>query len=76
MITINPNLLNQLLDRYALGRISATNVAFQLINSCVVQCKVILLDVLVDILPSALTVAGSILVVNLGWRLFRNFTKG
>ena len=29
-----------------------------------------------EILPIALTVAGAILVVNLGWRLFRNFTRG
>ena len=28
------------------------------------------------VLPEALTVAGAILVVTLGWRLFRNFTRG
>ena len=29
-----------------------------------------------DVLPVALTVAGAMLVVTLGWRLFRNFTRG
>ena len=29
-----------------------------------------------SVLPKALTVAGAILVVTLGWRLFRNFTHG
>ena len=29
-----------------------------------------------DILPIALPVAGTILVVTIGWRLFRNFTRG
>ena len=29
-----------------------------------------------SVLPSALTVAGAILVVTLGWRMFRNFTRG
>lgn len=35
-----------------------------------------MLDTIADVLPIALTVAGAILVVNLGWRLFRNFTHG
>lgn len=35
-----------------------------------------MLDSIADILPVALTVAGAILVVTLGWRLFRNFTRG
>lgn len=35
-----------------------------------------MLGTIADILPIALTVAGSILVVTLGWRLFRNFTRG
>lgn len=35
-----------------------------------------MLDAIVDVLPVALTVAGAILVVTLGWRLFRNFTRG
>jgi len=29
-----------------------------------------------DILPIALPVAGTILVITIGWRLFRNFTRG
>ena len=29
-----------------------------------------------EILPVALPVAGTILVVTIGWRLFRNFTRG
>ena len=34
------------------------------------------LSMMEDVLPVALTVAGAILVVTLGWRLFRNFTRG
>lgn len=29
-----------------------------------------------DIVPIALPVAGTILVITIGWRLFRNFTRG
>ena len=29
-----------------------------------------------SVLPIALPVAGTILVVTIGWRLFRNFTRG
>lgn len=35
-----------------------------------------ILDVLSDILPVALTVAAATLLVTLGWKLFRNFTRG
>ena len=35
-----------------------------------------MLDAIGNVLPTALTVAGAILVVTLGWRLFRNFTRG
>lgn len=35
-----------------------------------------MLDTIADVLPIALSVAGAILVVTLGWRLFRNFTHG
>lgn len=35
-----------------------------------------MLDSIASVLPVALTVAGAILVVTLGWRLFRNFTRG
>jgi len=34
------------------------------------------LGMISDVLPIALSVAGAILVVKLGWRLFRNFTRG
>lgn len=40
------------------------------------QLQTLILDSVADILPLALTVAGAILVVTLGWRLFRNFTRG
>jgi|GEM_PF-3038377 len=33
-----------------------------------------MLSAIGSVLPKALTVAGAILVVTLGWRLFRNFT--
>lgn len=35
-----------------------------------------MLSAIGSVLPKALTVAGAILVVTLGWRLFRNFTHG
>lgn len=35
-----------------------------------------MLSAIGSVLPTALTVAGAILVVTLGWRLFRNFTRG
>ncbi len=28
------------------------------------------------VVPIALTVAGTVLVITMGWRLFRNFSKG
>lgn len=40
------------------------------------QLKTIMLDTVSDVLPVDLTVAGAVLVVFLGWRLFRNFTRG
>lgn len=40
------------------------------------QLQNIMLDGISDVLPLALNVAGAILVVALGWRLFRNFTRG
>lgn len=35
-----------------------------------------MLESIKSVLPIALTVAGAVLVVTLGWRLFRNFTRG
>lgn len=35
-----------------------------------------MLSAIGTVLPTALKVAGAILVVTLGWRLFRNFTHG
>lgn len=35
-----------------------------------------LLSTISDVLPIALSVAGAFLVVKLGWKLFKNFTKG
>lgn len=35
-----------------------------------------MMDAIGDVLPVALPVAGAILVITMGWRLFRNFTKG
>ena len=46
------------------------------ICSLLQQVKDLFLSSISDVLPVALSVAGAILVVNLGWRLFRNFTKG
>lgn len=33
-------------------------------------------DTIGQIIPIALGVAGTILVITVGWRLFRNFTRG
>lgn len=42
----------------------SNNIAFTILNQ------------IGNILPIALSVAGAILVVKLGWKLFKNFTKG
>lgn len=35
-----------------------------------------MLSAISSVLPTALSVAGAILVITMGWRLFRNFTHG
>lgn len=66
----------QYLNNFLHGRVSAGSFVLYLLKSLIPQVKAILLDSLADVLPVALTVAGAVLVVNLGWRLFRNFTRG
>lgn len=63
-------------DMYESGAWSAGKLASKYIWICCKDMKDIFLDAISDILPMALTVAGAILVVTLGWRLFRNFTRG
>jgi len=46
------------------------------LNSALSTTSNDMLSAIGSVLPSALTVAGAILVVTLGWRLFRNFTRG
>ena len=46
------------------------------LNSALSTTSNDMLSAIGSVLPTALTVAGAILVVTLGWRLFRNFTKG
>lgn len=46
------------------------------LNLYFTQLKNNILDGIADVLPLALSVGGAILVVNLGWRMFRNFTRG
>lgn len=58
------------------GAVSSGDFAHYIIENLVNNVKDSLLSSFSDVLPTALTVAGAILVVNLGWRLFRNFTKG
>lgn len=60
----------QLLFRLAAGQYS------EYLDYIFKQLKTMMLDAISDVLPLALTVAGAILVVTLGWRLFRNFTRG
>lgn len=46
------------------------------LNSALTTTSNDMLSAIGAVLPTALTVAGAILVVTLGWRLFRNFTRG
>ena len=46
------------------------------LNSALTTTSTDMLSAIGSVLPTALTVAGAILVVTMGWRLFRNFTKG
>lgn len=46
------------------------------LNSALSSTSSDMLSAIGTVLPTALTVAGAILVVTLGWRLFRNFTRG
>ena len=61
---------DQLIRTFGRGR---TN---EYLNYIFKQLKTTMLDGISDVLPLALTVAGAVLVVSLGWRLFRNFTRG
>ena len=46
------------------------------LNSALSTTSSDMLSAIGAVLPTALTVAGAILVVTLGWRMFRNFTRG
>lgn len=46
------------------------------LNNALSTTSTDMLSAIGSVLPTALTVAGAILVVTLGWRLFRNFTRG
>lgn len=72
MLEVNPKLTEFFLN----GRLTSGEYISSVCNSCFVQLKEIIFTSFSEVLPLALTVAGSVLVVNLGWRLFRNFTKG
>lgn len=56
--------------------ITSGEFACFIIRNLVASVKDSLLSSVSDVLPVALSVAGAVLVVNLGWRLFRNFTRG
>lgn len=62
--------------RYVNGSFTSGEYIQELLKLYFDDLKDYLLGGVSDILPMALTVAGAILVVNLGWRLFRNFTHG
>lgn len=76
MFEIPLPLLREALGRFSAGGLSGGEVGRRFIGICVEQCKNYLMDSFSSVLPYALTIAGAILVVNVGWRLFRNFTKG
>ena len=74
---ISNNLLKPWLDKVSEGTWTSGKFASKILNYCIEGVSdYIMEDVIPGLLPSALIVAGSILVVTLGWRLFRNFTKG
>lgn len=68
--------VNVIVGLFQRGTISAGDFAKRLVMLCVNSLDDYIFDAISEILPIALTVAGAILVVMLGWRLFRNFTRG
>ena len=60
--------------------LSETNATVETVTSALTSALTTtandMLSAIGSVLPKALPVAGAILVVTLGWRLFRNFTHG
>ena len=71
-----PSNFNQLVQMLNAGNLPANTFIKNILNTVFQQLKVKILSSIAEVLPFALCVAGAILVVNLGWRLFRNFTRG
>lgn len=64
------------LQAFKAGNLPPSRFVRNCIDSLCKAHRDVILSALADVLPFALSVAGAILVVSLGWRLFRSFTKG
>ena len=75
----NRNQINQIMEQFVWENDSIADLVFILLNKlCNSKSSLAghVLSIISTVLPLAFSVAGSILVIKLGWRLFRNFTKG
>lgn len=72
MLKLSPSLFKS----FANGNLSPSSFIHSCLINLLKQVKDLLLSGISNVIPIALGVAGAILVVNLGWRLFRNFTRG
>lgn len=73
---INQGSINQIIGMFKDGSFTPSVYIRQLLKICVSGAKNLFLDTISETLPVALSVAGAILVVTLGWKLFRTFTRG
>ena len=75
----NRNQINQIMDQFVWENDSIEDLVFILLNKlCKGNSSLAgqAFSIISTVLPFAFSVAGSILVIKLGWHLFRNFTKG
>ena len=75
-MVINESTIDTLSKLFQNGNISASQYVSMLFKSAATNLRDTIIGAFGDILPAALLVAGAVLVVALGWRLFRNFTRG
>lgn len=73
---VDSQMISDLVFMLKNGSLNSGAFARTIIRLCVQGLDDYIFDTISKILPLALTVAGGILVVTLGWRLFRNFTRG
>lgn len=73
---VESSTISALVNMLKAGNLRPGVFAQSIITASVQGLDDYIFDTISKILPLALTVAGAILVVTLGWRLFRNFTRG